>query len=158
LTSPARLYDHTKFLYMDKRERQRTILRLIQTERINSQERLRRKLDKQGFKVTQATLSRDLRELHVIKTATGEGVYKYTVMDQWMGLPIRQCEVSGNLLVVRTDAGMAAPVAYKIDELSIPGVLGTVAGEDTLLVVVAEGYDARGVRRELWNRAGETET
>lgn len=158
LTSPTCLYDYTKFLYMDKRERQRTILRLIQSERINSQERLRRKLDKQGFKVTQATLSRDLRELHIIKTATGEGAYKYTVMDQWMGLPIRQCEVSGNLLVVRTDAGMAAPVAYKIDELSIPGVLGTVAGEDTLLVVVAEGYDARGVRRELWNRAGETET
>jgi len=142
---------------MDKRERQRAILRLIQTELINSQERLRRKLEAEGFTVTQATLSRDLRELHIIKAATGDGTHKYTVMDQWMGLPIRTCEVSGNLLVVRTDAGMAPPVAYKIDELGIPGVLGTVAGEDTLLVVVAEGYDARGIRKELWNRAREKE-
>jgi transcriptional regulator of arginine metabolism len=141
---------------MDKRERQQVILRLIESERISSQERLRKKLVKLGFAVTQATLSRDLRELNVVKSATDDGAYKYTVMDSWMGLPIRQCEASGNLLVVRTDAGMAPAVAYRIDELEIPGVLGTVAGEDTLLVVVAEGYDARGVRRELWNRAGET--
>jgi len=141
---------------MDKRERQQAILRLIGAERVSSQERLRRKLEKLGFVVTQATLSRDLRELNVVKTATEDGTYKYTVMDSWMGLPIRGCEVSGNLLVVRTDAGMAPAVAYRIDELEIPGVLGTVAGEDTLLVVVAEGFDARGVRRELWNRAGET--
>ena len=141
---------------MDKRERQQAILRLISAERVSSQERLRRKLEKLGFVVTQATLSRDLRELSVVKTATDDGAYKYTVMDSWMGLPIRGCEVSGNLLVVRTDAGMAPAVAYRIDELDIPGVLGTVAGEDTLLVVVAEGFDARGVRRELWNRAGET--
>jgi len=141
---------------MDKRERQQAILRLISAERIASQERLRRKLEKLGFAVTQATLSRDLRELSVVKTATDDGAYKYTVMDSWMGLPIRSCEASGNLLVVRTDAGMAPAVAYRIDELVIPGVLGTVAGEDTLLVVVAEGYDARGVRRELWNRAAKT--
>ena len=141
---------------MDKRERQQAILRLISAERVSSQERLRRKLEKLGFVVTQATLSRDLRELSVVKTATDDGAYKYTVMDSWMGLPIRGCEVSANLLVVRTDAGMAPAVAYRIDELDIPGVLGTVAGEDTLLVVVAEGFDARGVRRELWNRAGET--
>jgi transcriptional regulator of arginine metabolism len=152
---PSRLYEYTQFLYMDKRERQQAILQLIESDRVSSQERLRMKLAKLGFDVTQATLSRDLRELHVIKTATGEGSYRYAVMDRWMGLPIRQCEVSGNLLVVRTDAGMAPAVAYKIDELKIAGVLGTVAGEDTLLVVVGEGYDARGVRRELWNRAGE---
>ncbi len=140
---------------MDKEKRHKAILQILTHEKVASQERLRKKLVKSGFDVTQATLSRDLRELNVFKAATGDGTYKYTVMDRWMGLPILRCEVSGNLLVVRTDAGMAPGVAYKIDELEIPGVLGTVAGEDTLLVVVGEDVDARGVRKELWNRVTE---
>jgi transcriptional regulator of arginine metabolism len=138
---------------MDKHGRQQAILGLVGKERIGSQERLRMRLARLGFHATQATLSRDLRELGVIKTAGKDGSYNYTVMDQWMGLPVRACEASGNLLVVRTDPGMAAPVAYRIDELRIPGVLGTVAGEDTLLVVVKEGCDPRSVRKELWNRS-----
>ncbi len=137
---------------MDKRERQRQIVQLLQSERISSQEELRGKLEGLGVKVTQATLSRDLKELNVVKTVTEQGRYKYAILESWVGLPIRLCEVSGNLLVVHTDAGMAPAVAYKIDELELAGVLGTVAGEDTLLAVVAEGYDARRVRKQLWDK------
>ncbi len=137
---------------MDKRERQRQIVQLLQSERISSQEELRGRLERLGVKVTQATLSRDLKELNVVKTVTEQGRYKYAILESWVGLPIRLCEVSGNLLVVHTDAGMAPAVAYKIDEMELAGVLGTVAGEDTLLAVVAEGYDARRVRKRLWEK------
>ncbi len=140
---------------MDKDKRHKAIVDLIEKESIASQERLRQRLEKQGFEVTQATLSRDLKELNVIKAATGRGAYKYAIIDNWMGLPIRRCEVSGNLLVMRTDAGMAPAVAYKIDELNLPGVIGTVAGEDTLLAVVAEGFNPRKVSKELWRRVAE---
>ncbi len=135
---------------MDKERRHAAILRLLERDRISSQERLRKKIADSGFKVTQATLSRDLKELNVIKSASGQGMYKYTVLDTWQGLPIRRCEVSGNLLVVHTEAGMAPAVAYKIDDLGLSGLLGTVAGEDTLLAVVAEGHDAHRVRKALW--------
>ena len=118
---------------------QQAILNLIGRENVGSQELLRMKLKKLGFNTTQATLSRDLKELNVIKTASDGGTYKYTVLDVWKGLPVRRCEVSGNLVVFRTDTGMAPALAYKIDGLDLASILGTVAGEDTLLVVVAEG-------------------
>lgn len=137
---------------MDKGRRQQLIVQLLQSERVSSQEELRSKLEKLSVKITQATLSRDLKELNVVKTVTDQGKYKYVILENWVGLPIRLCEVSGNLLVVHTESGMAPAVAYKIDEMGLAGVLGTVAGEDTLLAVVAEGYDARRVRKELWKK------
>lgn len=137
---------------MEKEERQQAILGLIQRAHISSQEQLRRRLSGLGFRVTQATLSRDLKELNVVKTAGNNGKYKYAVLDTWTNLPVRSCQASGNLLILHTQPGMAPAVAYKIDDLEIAGILGTVAGEDTLLAVVAEGYDARKVRKELWKR------
>ena len=107
-----------------------------------------------GLSVTQATLSRDLKELGVIKTVDDQGEYKYTFRENRRAPFFKSCEVSGNLVVVRTDAGMAPAVAYRIDEMGLAGVLGTVAGEDTLLAVVADGHDARQVKRELGARGG----
>ena len=137
-------------MYSAKEQRQQAILDLVAEVDIPSQEGLRQSLEQLGFEVTQATLSRDLKELNVVKTATETGTYKYSVRADWVGLHITGCEVSANLLVVHTEAGMAPPVAYRIDSLGLSGVLGTVAGEDTLLVVVAEGHEARNVRKELW--------
>lgn len=137
---------------MDKETRQQAILELVGRQNVSSQEQLRRKLSRLGFRVTQATLSRDLKELNVVKAASDGGKYKYTVLDTWRGLPVRSCQASGNLLILHTEAGMAPAVAYKIDDLQIPGILGTVAGEDTLLAVVAEGHESRKVRKELWKR------
>ena len=144
------MYKYTCFVYNSKQRRQQAILDLVAEVNVGSQESLRQRLEKIGFEVTQATLSRDLKELNVVKTATEVGEYKYAVLADWAGLHITGCEVSANLLVVHTEAGMAAPVAYRIDSLGLPGVLGTVAGEDTLLVVVAEGHDALKVRQDLW--------
>ena len=144
------MYKYALSVYKVKEQRQQAILDLVAKASISSQDGLRQSLDKIGFEVTQATLSRDLRELNVVKTATEAGEYKYAALDDWAGLHITGCEVSANLLVVHTEAGMAAAVAYRIDSLGLPGVLGTVAGEDTLLVVVAEGHDARKLRKDLW--------
>ena len=150
-----RLYEYTLLAHMNKGERQQEILNLLEGENISSQEQLRNRLHELGFHVTQATLSRDLRELGVAKTARSEGAYKYTQLDNWRGLLVRSCEASGNLLILHTETGMAPAAAYRIDDLKVPGILGTVAGEDTLLAVVGEGYDARKVRKELWKRVQE---
>ena len=107
-------------------------------------------LETLGFVVTQATLSRDLKELHVVKTTGEDGEYKYAIMEEINGFQIARCDISGNLLVLHTEPGMAPAVAYRVDALRLAGILGTVAGEDTLLVVVAEGYDTRKVSKDLW--------
>ena len=140
---------------MNKLVRQQFILDLIYKEEISSQEELRKILLKKGFNVTQATLSRDLRELSVVKKSTKTGGYKYALLGNWDGLSVLRCEVSKNLLVFQTEPGLAPAVAYKIDNLDLGSILGTVAGENTLLAVVAEGHDAHKVRKELWNRIQE---
>lgn len=139
---------------MDKINRQREILFLLEREAIASQGDLQIVLQKRGFNVTQATLSRDLKQLGVVKQVTSDGLYKYAVAEAVAEIPVRRCEVSGNLVVIKTEAGLAAAVAYKIDAMKLSGVLGTVAGEDTLMVVVAEGADAGTVRDKLWRGLG----
>ncbi len=137
-------------MYREKEKRHQAILDLVDRTNISSQENLRKTLGKIGFEVTQATLSRDLKELYVVKTTGEDGEYKYAIMEEMPGLQISSCDISGNLLVLHTDPGMAQAVAYRVDALRLAGILGTVAGDDTLLVVVAEGYDARKVRKDLW--------
>ena len=137
-------------MYREKEKRHQTILDVVDRTNLSSQENLRKRLGKLGFEVTQATLSRDLKELHVVKTTGEDGEYKYAIMEEIPGFQITSCDISGNLLVLHTDPGMAPAVAYRVDALRLAGILGTVAGEDTLLVVVAEGYDARRVRKDLW--------
>ena len=140
---------------MDKQERQRKILGLLSVQDVSSQNKLRSLLIELGFNVTQATLSRDLRELNVVKRTSRDGEYKYTTLEHGEGFAVVSCEVSGNLLVLQTKPGLAPAVAYKVDGLNLNGIVGTVAGENTLLAVVVEGYDAREVRKELWRRIQE---
>ncbi len=137
-------------MYREKEKRHQAILDLVDRTNLSSQENLRKMLGTSGFEVTQATLSRDLKELHVVKTTGEDGEYKYATMEEVPGSQISSCDISGNLLVLHTDPGMAPAVAYRVDALRLAGILGTVAGEDTLLVVVAEGYDSRKVRKDLW--------
>ena len=137
-------------MYREKEKRHQAILDLVDRINLSSQENLRKRLGTIGFEVTQATLYRDLKELHVVKTTGEDGEYKYAIMEEVPGFQIASCDISGNLLVLHTDPGMAQAVAYRVDALRLSGILGTVAGDDTLLVVVAEGYDARKVRKDLW--------
>ncbi len=137
---------------MEKSERQEIILGLIRTSPIGSQDELGEKLASRGLKVTQATLSRDLREIGIVKTTLPDGGFRYSALEQRLSSPIQSVQISGNLLVIRTESGMAPPVAYKIDDLAIEGVLGTVAGEDTLMLVVAEKANPRKIKAEIEQR------
>jgi transcriptional regulator of arginine metabolism len=136
-------------MYTEKVNRQQMIMELLERELIPNQEELRKQLKKRGLDVTQATVSRDLRELGVVKRVSGEGSYRYAMPSLTRRTPLVRCQVSGNLVVFRTKAGLAPAVAYQIDAMDLPEVLGTVAGEDTLLAVVAEGYNPVQVKEKL---------
>jgi len=126
-----------------KLRRHATILRLVRAGRVRSQEELRRALAREGFAVTQATLSRDVRDLGLARLVDGKGAY-YAQPDEGGVRPGFQAVLSalltgvdgvGPLLVLRTANGSAGAVAVAIDQAGFDGVLGTVAGEDTLLVI-----------------------
>jgi transcriptional regulator of arginine metabolism len=137
---------------MDKTHRQFAILSLLDEETISTQEQLRRSLTSLGFDVTQATLSRDLKGLGVVKRATENGLYKYAPSPSSRDISVKSCKASGNLIVVKTETGLAAAVAYKIDALGLDSVLGTVAGEDTPLVVLNGKAKSEAVCEELLGR------
>lgn len=125
-----------------KEERHGAIRRLIGNTRIESQEELRSLLAADGFAVTQATLSRDLRQMQVDKVSAAGTGYYYAIHGEeqlndhfrgWLSL-----EFSGNLGVVRTLPGHAGSIAVAIDSSGFDSVLGTVAGDDTVLVVLKD--------------------
>jgi transcriptional regulator of arginine metabolism len=128
---------------MSKVARQNTILELVQQEAIANQEQLRRLLARQGFDVTQATLSRDINELALVKTTAG---YSIARGDQQVepgyhsaGRLVREFVVevreAQNLLVIKTATGSAQPVAAAIDSEGWTEIVGTVGGDDTILVI-----------------------
>lgn len=131
-----------------KRRRQEAIRELIRTQRIRSQDELRRELLERGFEVTQATLSRDLKELRVAKVPHVEGETYYAVaadgeeIGPALGrlLPHLLVEVEGvgNLIVVKTKTGSAQAVAEAIDLANWPELLGTLAGDDTILLILRQ--------------------
>lgn len=132
--------------------RRRLIHGILHAERIHSQEELLKRLEREGIAVTQATLSRDLRFLGVSRVPDQQGDYVYTVdppsepaQDPFIRDDLRReivsIQFSGNLAVVKTKMGHAPGVAYGIDQLKIQDVIGTVGGDDTLLVVLKEGGD-----------------
>src|SRR5207247_57780 len=134
---------------------------LLGGRRFSSQEELARALEKGGVAVTQATLSRDLRSLGVAKRADGAGRMTYelpgpateTIDRQRRLLDLRafvnQVRTAQNLVVVRTPPGHANGVGRAIDLAEIQGVVGSVAGDDTVLVVMEDLAGARGLKRYL---------
>ena len=132
--------------------RRRLIHQILHTEKIHSQEALLKRLGKEGVTVTQATLSRDLKFLSVARVPDKSGEYVYTVdapkepnQDPFIRDDLRReiisIQFSGNLAVVKTKMGYAPGIAYAIDQLKVAEVLGTVGGDDTLLVILKEGAD-----------------
>ena len=122
------------------------IREIIREHRVTSQEYLREALVKRGFDVTQATLSRDIRELRLVKVPDAEGIAHYTLPPEaWEHTPplarllptlYTGAEGTGNLLIVRTLAGGAQAVAEALDWEEWPEVLGTLGGDDTILVIL----------------------
>jgi transcriptional regulator of arginine metabolism len=127
---------------MSKLSRQNTILELVQQESIINQEQLRKLLMRQGFEVTQATLSRDINELSLVKTPAGysmgrgeqpePGHYSAGRLVRDFVTEVREAQ---NLLVIKTSAGSAQPVAAAIDDEGWTEIVGTVGGDDTILVI-----------------------
>ena len=135
-----------------KAQRHAAILRIVREHRFANQARLRELLAKAGFKVAQATLSRDIHELGLAKVADPAGAQHYTA-PQEEHLPAPSLETSlrslllrvdgvGPLLVLTTTTGSAGALAAALDHEQWPGILGTIAGDDTLLVV-AKSVPAR---------------
>ena len=143
---------------MSKHDRHEAIIEAIRSQRITSQEQLRELLEAAGFAVTQATVSRDIRELRLVKVAGAGGVAAYTLPEEWESTPPLQsllptlyasAEGTGNLLVVRTMTGGAQAVALAIDWEEWPEVLGTIAGDDTILLICREVDQVPQVQRRI---------
>ena len=134
---------------MQKSLRQETLLKLISDERIASQAELARRLKSRNFPVTQASISRDLEELGVIKSA---GVYKLPLSPRGGELfGLKSIDASGDsIIVVRCDSGLASAAAVKIDAAHIPEILGTIAGDDTIFVAVKDIKAQRPVIKTIW--------
>ena len=143
---------------MSKRARHEAILEAIRAQRVTNQGQLRELLEKAGFAVTQATVSRDMRELRLVKVPGAEGIAHYTLPGEWESTPPLQsllpalyesAEGTGNLLVVRTMTGGAQAVALAIDWEEWPEVLGTIAGDDTILIICREASRVPEVQRRI---------
>lgn len=147
--------------------RQHRVARLLETEVVTSQAQLVELLAAEGIVATQATVSRDLEELGALKVRVAGGVTAYAIPElpaeqvapeehlaRVLGEWVVDLAVSGNLLVIRTPPGCAHVVASALDRVGRPGVLGTVAGDDTMVVVVDEGVGGKRVAADLAHLAG----
>lgn len=139
-----------------KTERLNAICRILQAADISSQEELLKRLNQEGFSVTQATLSRDIRSLKVIKVHGANGSYAYKLpspqasdMAKDEALRPGRIEFSGNLAVIKTRPGYAMGLASDIDDQAPREILGTIAGDDTILVIPREGYAREDVALAL---------
>jgi transcriptional regulator of arginine metabolism len=138
----------------DRIERQRLIRELVSTHAVSAQSELVTLLGQKGVDATQATVSRDLEELGITKYRGADGEVSYTLPEngglaQILRQFARTFDASGNLAVVRTPPGAAAAVASAIDSADLPGVLATVQGDDTLLVVAREGFTGNQIAEQL---------
>ena len=141
---------------MSKLSRQNTILDLVQQEAVTNQEQLRRLLLRQGFEVTQATLSRDINELSLVKTAAGYSLgrgeqsepshYSAGRLVREFVTEVREAQ---NLLVIKTSTGSAQPVAAAIDAEGWTEIVGTVGGDDTILVISQSKRAAHKVAQRI---------
>ncbi|MGB1657788.1 MAG: arginine repressor [Longimicrobiales bacterium] len=143
---------------MSKLDRQKEILDVIQKNRVTSQEALRELLNERGIEVTQATLSRDMRELRLVKAPGADGIGFYSSPEEWDHTPslasllptlFHSADGVDHLLVVRTMKGGAQTVAAGIDWEEWPEVLGTLAGDDTILIILRDAAKLDDVRERL---------
>ncbi len=122
--------------------RQQALREIISTEQVFSQEDLMAKLSERGISATQATLSRDLKALHIIKVPR-QG-YKLSQnahpTPSGLGIGITGVEINGPITVIRTQVGFAPAVATFLDRHPLPPVMGTVAGDDTVIIATRKGY------------------
>src|SRR5262245_28064003 len=143
-----------------KADRHNAILDEIAKRAIATQAELKDRLKGRGIEADQATLSRDIRELGLVKASEDGAHYRYAPVEAVappvhlkasaiLARLVRKIECSGNLLVVKTDPGEASPVGLALDRMGWEEVAGTVAGDDTLLVVAREGTPSRKLAKKI---------
>lgn len=143
-----------------KTRRQAKILELIQQNNVETQEELSAYLEREGYQVTQATVSRDIRELKLTKIATDNGRQKYAVIaDADIGMLEKYArvlregyvsmDIAQNILVIKTVSGMASAVCAAIDSMKMNEVVGSIAGDDTLICIIRTNDDAVMTMKKL---------
>lgn len=144
-----------------KNKRQRLILELISTREIETQEELAELLRQHGIEVTQATVSRDIKELGLVKVPTDNNRYRYGQAGERISGAIEQRQqrlfresvikiaASENIIVIKTLIGSAQGVAAVIDGLNWPEIIGTVAGDDTIIAVASSSQEVKGIVARL---------
>ena len=143
-----------------KVKRHAEIIELINKYEIDTQEELTKRLQDAGFKVTQATVSRDIRELKLTKVSGDNGKQKYVVLQntesdlygkyvQVLRTGFLSMDRAQNILVIKTVAGMAMAVAAALDELHIRGIVGSIAGDDTIMCAVRDNEEIVRVMEQI---------
>ncbi len=142
-----------------KKRRQGKIIEIIQRCDVGTQEELAERLKEEGFAVTQATVSRDIREMKLSKMPTENGGQKYVFLEQGSRMEnkyvhvLREAfaaaEAAQNILVVRTMSGMAMAVAAALDALKFPEIVGCIAGDDTIFVAAHTREEAEALAEKI---------
>ena len=146
-----------------KSQRQAKIIEIISTRNVETQEQLLAALQEEGFRGTQATISRDIKELRIVKELTSMGTYRYTTsanevsgsFTSRLNMIFKECVVSfdyaQNIVVIHTLPGLAAAAGSAVDAMNLSAVLGTLAGDDTVMVVMRDGNSAAAFCGEIRN-------
>ena len=144
-----------------KAKRHAKILELINSRPIDTQDELLGLLSESGFSVTQATVSRDIKELRLVKTLTPDGKYHYAahadlpkseMSNKFLLIfseSVKEIDSAGNMLVIKCFTGMANAVCAALDTLHWSGVVGTLAGDDTIFMVMRDDHNARELVLQL---------
>jgi len=144
-----------------KNDRQSIILEIITDENIETQEQLLERLQARGITSTQATISRDIKQMHLIKEPVGQGVYKYAVSGNRTKLnfaeklrtifrqSITSIDCAQNLVVVKTMPGLASAACAALDDMNIGYMLGSLAGDDTAFLVMKDTDSAVSFCKEI---------
>ena len=143
-----------------KRNRQEALLRVISQYEVETQQELAQRLKEEGFEVTQATVSRDIRDMKLSKMPTGEGHQKYVrfhndekhLSGKYVNVlkeGFVSIDMAQNILVVKTVSGMAMAVAAAIDAMKYPEIVGTIAGDDTIMMAVRTVEDTKSLMNQI---------
>ena len=139
-----------------KARRQAEILAIIQEYDIETQDQLLEKLREKGMKSTQATISRDIKELHLVKELTGRSTYKYAVSERKTSLNvagrlnnITSFDSAQNIVVLKTMPGLASAACSALDGMHLPNMVGSLAGDDTAILIMRTTQDAEELCLEI---------
>lgn len=144
-----------------KNERHEMLLKIVADTAIETQEQLLDELQRRGIKSTQATISRDIKQLHLVKEHVGDGTYRYAASKQRVRpnfadrlqtifhQSVMGAEAAQNLVVIRTMAGMANAAAAALDSMEYDEIVGTIAGDDTIFVVLRDSESATDFSTEV---------